>query len=290
MKIRELEEILPRLNETARDVDSWGDEFARIMRLANITEPMNIHSWAMECVEGKLRGILQDLVTTDEEGGKKYPSIDQMKKAIEDALEVTPQEKCKRLQKLRIRKGESIQNFNWRYKKLYNSLSKLYQSFITVDDYIESIASRPYARSQVITQRCYDLEDAFEEAELAERAEENFLRKPETVLATFQSNQPYYYKVNYGGHPFKGFGNRKYNTRDNDRSDYRYVKENKLKSNQELTRRRQDNSSTHQQNNRKCYKCGQVGHYLNQCPYSFRELAEMEEKGQLQKENKSLNW
>jgi hypothetical protein len=33
-----------------------------------------------------------------------------------------------------------------------------------------------------------------------------------------------------------------------------------------------------------------VGHYLNQCPYSFRELAEMEEKGQLQKENKSLNW
>jgi len=44
MKIRELEEILPRLNETARDVDSWGDEFARIMRLANITEPMNIHS------------------------------------------------------------------------------------------------------------------------------------------------------------------------------------------------------------------------------------------------------
>ena len=74
----------------------------------------------MECVEGKLRGILQDLVTTDEEGGKKYPSIDQMKKTIEDALEVTPQEKCKRLQKLRIRKGESIQNFNWRYKKLYN--------------------------------------------------------------------------------------------------------------------------------------------------------------------------
>jgi len=216
MKIRELEEILHRLNEATRDVDSWGDEFARIMRLANITEPMNIHSWAMECVEGKLRGILQDLVTTDEEGGKKYPSINQMKKAIEDALEVTPQEKCKRLQKLRIRKGESIQNFYWRYKKLYNSLSKLYQSFITVDDYIESIASRPYARSQVITQRCYDLEDTFEEAELAERAEENFLRKPETVLATFQSNQTYYYKVNYGGYPFKGFGNRKYNTRDND--------------------------------------------------------------------------
>jgi len=134
-------------------VDSWCDEFARIMRLTNITEPMNIHSWAMECMEGKLKCILQDLVTTDEERTTTYPSINQMKKAIEDALEVTPQEKCKRFQKPRIKKGESIQNFNWRYKKLYNSLSKLYQSFITVDDYIESIASRPYARSQVITQR-----------------------------------------------------------------------------------------------------------------------------------------
>jgi len=77
------------------------------MRLENITEPMNIHSWAMECVESKLRGILQDLVTTDEEGATTYLSINQMKKAVEDALEVTPQEKCKRLQKLRIRKGES---------------------------------------------------------------------------------------------------------------------------------------------------------------------------------------
>jgi len=145
-----------------------------------------------------------------------------------------------------------IQNFNWRYKKLYNnSLSKLYQSFITLNDYIESIASKPYTRSQVITQRCYDLEDAFEEAKLAERAEENFLRKPETVLATFQSNQPYYYKVNYRGHPFKGFGNRKYNTKDNDRSNYRHIKEKKLKSSQEQTRRRQDNSSIHQQSNKK---------------------------------------
>jgi len=44
----------------------------------------------------------------------------------------------------------------------------------------------------------------------------------------------------------------------------------------------------HQQNNRKCYKCSQVGHYLNQSPYSFMELTEMEEKGQIQKENKSL--
>jgi len=33
------------------------------------------------------------------------------------------------------------------------------------------------------------MEDAFEEVELAERAEENFLLKIENVLATFQSNK-----------------------------------------------------------------------------------------------------
>jgi len=288
MKIRELEEILPRLNVTARDVDSWGDEFARIMRLANITEPMNIHSWAMECVEGKLRGVLQDLAIPNQDGTMKYPSIEEMKEAIEDALEVTPQEKCKRLQNLKIRRGESIQNFNWRYKKLYNSLSRFYQSFITVEDYIESIAHRPYARSQVITQRCDDLEDAFEEAELAERAEEDINRKTEAVMVTFQSNQPYYYKVNYGGHPFKSFGNLKTYKSENKPPSYKFNKRNNPSNfKQEQKGIYPNNPSTNQfyQSNRRCYKCNQNGHYSNKCPYSFRELAEMEEKGQLQNSN-----
>jgi len=73
-----------------------------------------------------------------------------MKKALEDALEVIPQLKCKRLQKLNIKKNETIKNFNWRYKKLYNNLPRLYQEFITVDDYTESISYRPYQRVQVI--------------------------------------------------------------------------------------------------------------------------------------------
>jgi len=46
---------------------------------------------------------------------------------------------------------------------MYNNLPKFYQTFITVEDYEESIIYRPYARSQVITQRCLDLEDSFEE-------------------------------------------------------------------------------------------------------------------------------
>jgi len=73
MKILELESLLPRLNESARDVDSWNDEFSRIMALADITNPRSIHTWAVECVEGKLRGILQELHTTDEEGNEHFP-------------------------------------------------------------------------------------------------------------------------------------------------------------------------------------------------------------------------
>ena len=150
MKILELEDLLPRLAESGKDVDTWSEEFVRLMKLADINTPSSIHTWAMECVEGKLRGVLQDLVTINEDGEEVYPNVKQMKKALEDALEVIPQLKCKRLQKLNIKKNETIKNFNWRYKKLYNNLPRLYQEFITVDDYTESISYRPYQRVQVI--------------------------------------------------------------------------------------------------------------------------------------------
>jgi len=149
MKILELEDLLPRLDESGKDVDAWSGEFIRLLKLANIKPPSSIHTWAMEGEEGKLWGVLQDLLTTNE-NGEVYSNVKQMKKALEDALEVIPQLKCKRLQKLNIKKNETIKNFNWRYKKLYNNLPRLYQEFITVDDYTESISYRPYQRVQVI--------------------------------------------------------------------------------------------------------------------------------------------
>ena len=209
MKILELQRILPRLNENARDIDSWCEEFTRIMSLADINNPKNILTWAIECVDGKLKGTLQELHTKNEEENDIYPSIEEIKKAIENELEITPQEKCKRLQRMKIRRGESIKNFNWRYKKIYNNLPKIYQTFITVEDYADSIIYRPYARSQVITQRCFDLEDAFEEAELAERAEEIGDAANEAVMTTVFNSQPFYYRNNV--HPFKQFNSSIYN-------------------------------------------------------------------------------
>jgi len=54
MKILELEDLLPRLDESGKDVDAWSGEFIRLLKLANIKPPSSIHTWAMEGEEGKL--------------------------------------------------------------------------------------------------------------------------------------------------------------------------------------------------------------------------------------------
>ncbi len=286
MKILELEELLPRLNESAKDVDSWAEEFIRLMKLANITAPASIHTWAMECVEGKSKGVLQDLVSTDEEGNEKYPSIKEMKTALEESLEVTPQTKCKRLQKLKIYKNETIKNFNWRYNKLYSSLPRLYQEFITVDDYVESISSRPFARAQVITNMCTTLQEAFEEAELAERAEgSSTSNNNETVLTTLFSNNAYY-RRDFSQHPFRFFGNNHQN-----RLKSKYF--NKASYKTSWHNNPDEENKAKRDNVRRvysCYKCYETGHVMKNCPYTYKELAEMEESGKIEQNKNSLNY
>ena len=299
MKILELEKLLPRINEDTNEVDTWYDEFTRLMALADITSQKSVYTWALESVDGKLRGAIQEL---HEEDSQEYPSIKEIKKVLEEKLRITPQEKCKRLQQLRIQKGESISNFNWRYKKLYDSLSKFYQTFITVDDYVESIKFRPYARSQVITQRCEDLEEAFEEAELAERAEINKTssRSTATVMTTLFNNNSFYRE---NVHPFRKFGstnlisyyysqNHNRNPRNDSAkdSDYRRkihnVQSNPLINDLPNSSSYEKNMKFHNLPNTSikrstvCYRCGLQGHYYRHCPYSFKELAEMEERKQ----------
>ncbi|OUM60084.1 hypothetical protein PIROE2DRAFT_63366 [Piromyces sp. E2] len=200
------------------------------MRLANLTSASTIHSWALECVEGELRGVLQDLVQVNNEE-ERYPTIKKMKEAVEEALEITPQMKCKILQRLKIQKG-----------------------------------------AQVITQQCDTLEEAFSEAELAERAE-NFenSRNTDTILATV-----YYKKTNSlsSKHPYKLF-----------RKNYM----NPQGSHEDISKigRTQDQQKSQTKptigyGRLKCYKCNLMGHTMKQCPY-YKELAKMEEEGKLKK-------
>ncbi|KAG4094214.1 hypothetical protein H8356DRAFT_1277304 [Neocallimastix lanati (nom. inval.)] len=205
MKILELEELLPRLDEDARDFDIWAEEFTRLMKLAEQTQ----------------RSLTRSGKSQDEE--EEFPSMKKIKEALEEALEITPQDKYKKLQRLKIKRGE-------------------------MEDYTESISYRPFARAQVITQRCVDLEDAFKKAELVERAEER-KETNETVMSTLYT---------------RGSTN-----------DKLLNKNPKCETNNIYIR------------TYKCFRCNQEGHGVKQCPYSFKELVELEEKGQMSKE--SLN-
>ncbi|KAG4089568.1 hypothetical protein H8356DRAFT_1367053 [Neocallimastix lanati (nom. inval.)] len=257
MKILELEELLPMLDEDARDVDIWAEEFTRLMKLAGINNPASIHTWATECVEGKLRGVLQDLVKVNEDEEEEFPSMKKIKEALEEALEITPQDKCKRLQRLKIKRGESIKNFNWRYKKLYNNLPRLYQSFITVEDYTESISYRPFARKET----------------------------NETVMSTLYTRGVYsnFSQSNRTGkHPFRQFSANNYIEVNNPKRNMRSRTNDKL-----LNKNPKYETNNTYKRTYKCFRCNQEGHGVKQCPYSFKELAELEEKGQISKE--SLN-
>ncbi|KAG4105818.1 hypothetical protein H8356DRAFT_1347745 [Neocallimastix lanati (nom. inval.)] len=132
-------------------VDTWYDEFTGPMALADITSQKSVYTWALESVDGKLRGAIQEL---HEEDYQDYPSIKEYKR--------TPE----------------IKNTKDCMVVFLNSTRRL---------------SLPYVRSQVIIQRCEDLEKAFEDAELAERNEINNTtsRSTATVMITLFNNNSF---------------------------------------------------------------------------------------------------
>jgi len=302
MKILEIQKLLPRVTESTGELDSWFEEFNRLMALADIESPKSIFIWALECVNGRLRGVVQEL-EKETEDGKIYPSIKEIKEALEEALRITPQEKCKMLQKLKIQRGETIADFNWRYKKLYDSLPKFYQTFVTVDDYIESIKYRPYIRSQVITQRSEDLEDAFEEAELAERAEQIKTSNKVTVMTTLfhgQSNnqsERYQHEYNNNRRSNNYFNTRRNNYNNNYNYNQKQNQRRTLQNNNYFNQRNVNNTEfenksqneTNRNENIVCFRCGKIGHIFRRCPYTFKQLAEIEERENKEKENNHLN-
>jgi len=93
MKISEIAKLLPRLGSFDRDIESWTEEFNRVTELSDIEDPRKIFAWAKECVPGRLKGVIEDLKEEDEKAEMNiYPSITDIKTAIEKFLDITPQE------------------------------------------------------------------------------------------------------------------------------------------------------------------------------------------------------
>ncbi|ORX41864.1 hypothetical protein BCR36DRAFT_309628, partial [Piromyces finnis] len=170
MDASKLQRAIPQLNEYGKDVDSWMEEFSRIMEIYDITEPRRIFIWAKEAVDCDIKEVLNSLVKR-RNNEMHYPKFKEIQVAIEEYLEITPNEKCSNLKLLKIRDNETIKNFNYRYLKLYYHLDHDYMRLISVEDYLNAIKTRVYPHSQVIISECETLTEAFKVAERAEKAE-----------------------------------------------------------------------------------------------------------------------
>ncbi|ORX46932.1 hypothetical protein BCR36DRAFT_455395, partial [Piromyces finnis] len=220
-----------------------------------------------------------------------------------------PQEKCFNVKSLKIRRGESIKDFNWRYGNLYKNLNVGSQLFITVKDYTNSIISRPFFRTQLITAQPKDIEAAFKVAELAESATE----VPQNNYPNnFNTNNYNNYNNNYnnyqGDQNAYNNGYNKYPNNSNTFSNNNYsnMEENKSYQNSnnysnnankmntttnkvnQTTPQSQVNMFNQSQRN-KCFRCQKVGHKMQDCKYTFQELAEMEKQGLINSNQNHLN-
>jgi len=170
MDASKLQRAIPHLNDYGKDVDSWMEEFTRIMEIFNVDEPRRIFIWAKEAVDCDIKEVLNSLLVR-KNNEIRYPKYKEIQTAIEEYLEITPNDKCSNLKTMRIKNTETIKNFNYRYLKLYHRLERDYMKLVSVDDYLNAIKIRKYPHSQVIISECETLTEAFKVAERAEKAE-----------------------------------------------------------------------------------------------------------------------
>ncbi|KAG4092011.1 hypothetical protein H8356DRAFT_1321942 [Neocallimastix lanati (nom. inval.)] len=305
--------VLPLLEDYNYNVPEWIDEFKSIMRVCNIKDPERLFVWANEAVDLDLQSVLKSLVITSK-SGTRYPTLKEIQKAIEEHLDITDSDKLDYIHSLVIRDDESIRSFNNRYRRLYHDLNRDYQSMVTVKNYRKSISSRNYPYSLVFTSGCTNLQEAYKIAETAEKAEQelnntigvqhnNYNNHVSMVTQNSSSSislHPIYSSMNNMNNSFlathisNNYPRRMINLGRNNNYESHY--NNKVpmhnrngypnsRSNKSVTfsnvnvQEGINNSRRNNTNeNLECFRCGQRGHKRSECPYSFRQLAELEEK------------
>jgi len=83
---------MPLLKEYGKDIDSWIDDFSRVMDVYNIQEPRIIFVWLKEAVEADVLNVIKSLCMT-KNNVTRYPSYKEVQVAIEDYLEVKQRDK-----------------------------------------------------------------------------------------------------------------------------------------------------------------------------------------------------
>jgi len=58
-----LQKAIPHLSDYGKDVDSWMEDFSRIMEIYNVSKPRRIFIWAKEGVNCDIKGVLDSLFT-----------------------------------------------------------------------------------------------------------------------------------------------------------------------------------------------------------------------------------
>jgi len=92
-------------------------------------------------VEDDVMDIIKTLVTR-RNNEIHYPKFSEIKKSVEEYLEITEEDKWCILRNMNIAEEETIKKFNYRYRRSYHNLSREYQKLIIVKEYQEAISSR----------------------------------------------------------------------------------------------------------------------------------------------------
>jgi len=253
MNLFKVLKYLPLLDNYGKDIDFWIDEFKSKLELFDVQESRKEFILARECVNEELRYVIDDLKIKK----NTYPTLEEIKTAIEDYLEITQIDKYQELIDLKIKINETISNFNIKYMRKYNNLNNKFKKLITTDNYVESIIQRTYPCMRILESGCNNIEEAIKISNKAERIE----RKLNLRIPCFQKrdNNKYIWKTNENISKINYNGKRDI--------DKRYNKNNKIM----------------------CFRCYELGHKALYCRHSFKQLAIMEEEGILEM-NKRRNF